>query len=185
MVLKYETKKLVILSIMIFSLLIPATSPILASDQTTISDPYYSDSTGVGNKQHRFITITKDPKWTSCKYISGQPKNGTYLKKGDGLYYGESGGDSTSLSFSLGYGCASVAISVPLGKLGSSHFGQFLKATSKGYYKIKAKKEIQPTITLIQYRIKTNGKWGNWGDTKVYMKKYEVLRTKATLERMD
>lgn len=38
-----------------------------------------------------FIFIDKDPKWTKLKTIQGQPKNGTYLKSGDSLFYGENG----------------------------------------------------------------------------------------------
>lgn len=167
-----------ILFVLVFSLFIPTVTA-LAADKTVYSQPYYSSSI-LGNTQHRFITITKDPKWTSYKWVSGQPSKGTYLKKGDSLYYGESGG-AASISFVVGYGCASVSFNVPLGKANSSHMGKSLKANKSGYYKIRAKKYIQPTIKLIQYRYRTNGKWGSWRKASYYSKSYKVVRSYSEL----
>ncbi len=180
-------KNKIISLLLVFTLLncsLMYATPVMAKDSIVTSPPYYSDPTP-GNTQHRFITITKDPAWTSYKYVSGQPTKGTYLEAGDGLYYGESGGSKVSISFAIEYaGCVSVGFSVPIGKMSNSYYGKFLKAKSKGFYKIKARKEIKPTIKLIQYRYRKNGKWGSWGKAKVYSKKYTVVRSQSVLQKI-
>lgn len=79
---------------------------------------------------------TVDTKWTGAKYVSGQAKIGYHLKKGDMLYYSESGGSSSAtVSVSVGYGGVRVGISVPLGKKASNGIG--LKAQKKVAIKLK------------------------------------------------
>lgn len=100
------------------------------------------------DEQWRFITVMKDPVWTKLASVEGQPTKGTYLKKGDYLFYG-------------------IA----------------LKADTSGYYIIKAKKKIKPTITLIQYRHKNSAKWGSWEKKSVYSKTYSTVQSYSTLVR--
>lgn len=163
------------------------TIPAFAKDTVTVSDTYNSSPSG-GNQQHRFITVVKDPAWTKLKKISGQPTKGTYLKKGDMLFYTEGGGKSVSISFGVSLGStyanasASVSFDVPLGKMNSTQYGKAMRASSPGYYIIKAKKKVQPTIKFIQYRNKqSNGKWGAWGKPSVFSKNYKVIQAYSTL----
>ncbi|KAB1438689.1 hypothetical protein [Candidatus Galacturonibacter soehngenii] len=76
---------------------------------------------------------------------------------------------------------ASVSFDVPLGKTYNSYYGKALKADSSGYYIIKAKKYIKPTIKFIQYRHKKNGKWGSWEKPSVYSKSYETVKSYSAL----
>ena len=139
-------------------------------------------------EQWRFIFIDKDPKWTKLKTIQGQPKNGTYLKSGDSLFYGENGGKKVDISFGVGLSAqyegvsASVTFSIPMGKAYDTYYGKALKAHKDGYYVIKAKKYIKPHIQLIQYRYRKNGEtWGKWSTPTVYNKSYEVLQSYSVL----
>lgn len=149
------------------------------ADTTTYHGPYNYDLSG--NKQYRFIKIVKTPIWTGNKYVSGQPTYGYNLKVGDMVFYSADGGSSYSVSVGLNYGIGSVSLSVPTGKVNSGTVGIGVRSTGKGYYKLALNKQLKPTIMLIQYRYKTNGKWGNWGAAKVYSKSYEVLRISPTL----
>lgn len=143
------------------------------------SQPYFTNPI-YGLKQHRFIYITTPPVWTKYKFVANQPRKGTYLNKGDGLYYGESGGSSASVSFSLGYAGMSVSMDVPLGKV-SDYYGTFKRANKRGYYKIKAKKQIIPTIWLIQYR---DTPYSKWSKGVVYNKTYKVNRVVPVLQKI-
>ena len=96
-------------------------------------------------EQWRFIFIDKDPKWTKLKTIQGQPKNGTYLKSGDSLFYGENGGKKVDISFGVGLSAqyegvsASVTFSIPMGKAYDTYYGKALKAHKDGYYVVVIK----------------------------------------------
>ncbi len=128
---------------------------------------------------YRTVTVT-ETKWTSEKYVSGQPKKGTYLKKGDSLSYGENGGSvKANLSMSVGYGIGSVGFSIPLGKQGGSGVHAVnLVAKSKGYYKVKAKKQVKTTVIVVQMKSqKANSAWQN---LKPY-KTTETIRANAWL----
>ena len=139
-------------------------------------------------EQWRFIDIDKEPRWTKLKTIEGQPKNGTYLKRGDALFYGENGGKKVNISFGIGLSAkyeglnASVSFSIPMGKAYNTYYGKALKADKNGYYVIKAKKYIKPHIQLIQYRRrKSTESWGKWDEPKVHDKKYEALQSYSVL----
>jgi hypothetical protein len=99
------------------------------------------------DEQWRFITVIKDPAWTKLASVEGQPTKGTYLEKGDSLFYEE----------------------------------EALKADTSGYYVIKTKKKIRPTIQLIQYRHNKSGKWGSWEEASVYSETYETVQSYSTL----
>lgn len=128
-------------------------------------------------EQWRFITVIKDPAWTKLATVQGQPTKGTYLKKGDYLFYGESGGKSVTISFGVGLGVkyanasASVSFDVPLGKAYNSYYGKALKANKSGYYVIKAKKYVKPTIVFIQYRHKKVVENGELGKNQKFIQK--------------
>lgn len=160
-------------------------APAYAKDSTSTSYPFSYPTRP--NEQWRFITVVKDSKWTKLTTVQGQPTKGTYLRKGDSLFYGESGGKKASISFGVGLGVkfanvsANVSFSVPLGKAHSSYFGKALKANKSGYYLIKAKKNIKPTIVFIQYRHKKNNKWGTWEKASFYSKDYKVIQSYSTL----
>ena len=47
--------------------------------------------------------------------------------------------------------------------------------------KLALNKQVKPTIMLIQYRTKQNGKWSSWGEPSVYSKKYQTVRIKPAL----
>ena len=102
------------------------------------------------------------------------------------LYYSDAGGKTASVSFGISFGTAyanastTVSFDVPLGKPAGS-YGKCLVAHKNGYYVIRAKKEIKPTIQFIQYRYKRNGKWQSWTKPKVYSKKYTVCRVNSEL----
>lgn len=175
-----------IMSMFVLTLLSFKDTDVHAKDSVSYSDVYSQPTDN--STQWRFIYVTKDSMWTKNKRISGQPQKGTYLKKGDFLYYSESGGESCSLSFALGLSSGifsgNVSISVPIGKMGAVTTGTGLVAGSKGYYVIKAKKQVKPTITLIQYRKKNGNKWGKWGRAQVYNKSYTVQKIKPSLYKI-
>ncbi len=148
------------------------------ADTTKYSDIYFDSSTP-GGSQHQFITITKDYQWTPYKYVAGQPEKGTYLKKGDALFYSESNGNTCSISVSVGFGCGSVGLSIPMGKMAQT--GTSLVASKNGYYKIKVKKQVQPIIMLIRRRANGTSKWGS---PSVYKKKYKVIRVYPVLQEI-
>lgn len=184
---KVNGKIILCMFIVLFVVVQSLTYPVLAVSSNkynrVIGDPYYTNPS-IGSKQHRFIIITTDPVWTKYKYVSKQPKKGTYLQKGDGLFYGEKGGDSTSISISLGYAGISVAMSVPVGVI-NDDYGTFKRANKKGYYKLKVKKQIIPRVALIQYRNREiGGKWSKWTKPKVYMKTYDVNRVVPVLQKI-
>ena len=157
--------------------------PVYGKDVTTCSG-IYSYSTN-DNEQWRFIYVVKDPQWTPLKVEPGQPTNGTYVEKGNFLFYGESGGESVTISFGVSLGpqyanaSANVGISIPLGTV--SYLGQGFKAKKSGRYLIKVKKEVQPTITFIQYRRKVNNCWSEWGKPQVYSTRYELKTVHASM----
>ncbi len=111
--------------------------------------------------------------------------SGTYVEKGNFLFYGESGGESVTISFGVSLGpqyanaSANVGISIPLGTV--LYLGQGFKAKKSGRYLIKVKKEVQPTITFIQYRRKVNNSWSEWGKPQVYSTRYELKTVHASM----
>ena len=145
--------------------------PVYGKDVTTCSGIYSYPTND--NEQWRFIYVVKDPQWTPLKVVPGQPTNGTYVEKGNFLFYGESGGESVTISFGVSLGpqyanaSANVGISIPLGTV--SYLGQGFKAKKSGRYLIKVKKEVQPTITFIQYRRKVNNSGAN-GENHKYIR---------------
>ena len=149
------------------------------ADTTSYSGAYNYDNTG--NKQYRFITIVKSTQWTGNHYVSGQPTKGTYLKNGDMLYYSGAGESTYSLSVGVAYVIGSVSLGIPLGKITTGTFGTAVKATGKGYYKLALNKQVNPTVMLIRYKTKQNGKWSSLGKASVYSKSYETVRIKPTL----
>ncbi len=158
-----------------------------AADKTTVSETFTNNS---NTEQWRFIVVTKDPQWTNYKVVSGQPTKGTHLRKGDMLYYNDSGGSSANVSFSCalgvaGVGSVSVSVSVPLGQASGSGVGTALRASKEGYYVIKARKYIQPTITFVQYRYRsvTSNSWGSWTNPSVHNKEYTVVKKDPVLVR--
>lgn len=138
----------------------------------------------------RFVTITgsdSDAKWTKYHYISGQPKKGTWLKKGDLMFYQSNGGSNSSLSFTVGYGFASVSLDIPIGKISSTSYGVAKQAQKKGWYKIKLKKLVKPIVVYkqsrsYQYSYPRGYSWTEWS-TSIYSKKNVVLQEKAVLEK--
>lgn len=109
-------------------------TPLTSYASTTITDKIVLPEAG---QEFRYLK-TVDTKWTGAKYVSGQAKIGYHLKKGDMLYYSESGGSSSAtVSVSVGYGGVRVGISVPLGKKASNGIGIGLKAQKKVAIKLK------------------------------------------------
>lgn len=163
------------------SIFVPYTT---VSASSTVKSPIYTIDNG--NTQYQFIYYTGDKTWTANKAIAGQPTDGTYLKKGDGLFYYTSGGNSASISIGANFGAGSVSISIPLGKLSSStNVGGVLYASSKGYYKIYMKKQVTPKVVYYRqrkriYNYPQGYVWTDWS-TKVYSTSYEVNKVVATL----
>lgn len=132
------------------------------------------------------INKTVEVKETARKEVDGQPKNGTSLKKGDYLYYGESKGTNQSLSVSVGGGYGSVSISVPLGKNSSKSSGHALRIPHKGKWKITGKKQYKLTVYTVQY-CKSNKKGkpnGNWKNGRVMSKEKRMLESWPKLKDM-
>lgn len=192
MSIKIVKKLLMLLTVLI--IIDTISIPVYAKDSVSCSGTFYTSPTK-RNEQVRYITVVKDPVWTDLKTVAGQPTKGTYLKKGDALYYGSSGGTNAPITLSVGvgatygYGSASVSLSIPLGKASSSsYYGKILTASQSEYYLIKAKKEVQVTVVFEQYRRRDTinpysdtGKWGAWGKAKVSSKKYKTIRTYSKL----
>jgi hypothetical protein len=161
--------------------------PVYAKDSVSYSSAYARPTKS--DEQWRFITVVKDPLWTKLVTVEGQPTKGTYLKKGDSLFYGENGGKSIPISVGVTIAkvvSVGVGFNIPMGKAYNTYYGKSLKADKSGYYIIKAKKKIQPTIKFIQYRHKQNGylqngKWGSWEKAKYYGKNYKVVKAYSTL----
>lgn len=190
MFMRKAKKLLIILMVLVIGSTI--VTPVYAKDKITIGKVIGNYPPSHPNEQFRLIFVVKDPKWTKLKTVADQPTKGTYLKKGDALFYGEKGGNSVGISFGFslgaGYGSVSgnVSFSIPLGKAYSTSYGKILKASKSGYYIIKAKKNIKPTIILIQSRYKKpfTNEWGPWEKPKVYTKKYEIVQSYSTLVRV-
>lgn len=183
---KQVTKLLLIVMILAISNI--ATIPIYAKDTITISKNIYNYPPNSPTEQFRFITVVKDSAWTKLETVEGQPTKDTYLKKGDSLFYGASGGKSIGISFGISLGVAygnvgaNVSFSVPLGKVSNSYYGKALKADKAGYYIIKAKKNIKPTIMFKQSRYKkVDGKWGDWEKPILFSQSYEVIQEYSIL----
>lgn len=194
MSIKIVKKLLMILTVLV--IIDTISIPVYAKDSVTCTGTFYTSPTK-RNEQVRYIKVVKDPVWTKLKTVGGQPTKGTYVKKGDSLYYGSSGGTKAPITLSVGvgatygYGSASVSLNIPIGKASSSsYYGKILTASKSGYYLIKAKKKVQVTVMFKQYRHrKTNnpysnsGKWGSWGKAKVSSKKYKTIKTYSKLVR--
>lgn len=69
-----------------------STIPVFAQDSITVGSAVYGYPPSSPTEEYRFITVVKDATWTSLETVEGQPTKGTYLKKGDSLFYGESDG---------------------------------------------------------------------------------------------
>lgn len=175
-------KVIIAIAVLLFS--VNANKKLALADTTSYGTIYDYDYTG--NRQYRFVTVTGDQRWTSYEAVAGQPTNGTYLKKGDGLYYSTSGGNCVTVSIGVNFGCAAVGIAVPLGKIGTStNYGKFLTASQSGYYKIYAKKYVTPKVVYIQERSRTYNypagyTWSGWS-TRVYSKTYTVNKEYSAL----
>ena len=110
-------------------------------------------------------TETKD---TVFKFVTNK---WYWLDKNDQLFYYESAGNPTTITTTVGYGGASVGVTVPLGRKGGKGEGIAKTAKKKGYYRIKAKKNI--SICIRSTRIRTvdekkrpTSKWGKPFTTK-------------------
>lgn len=140
------------------------------------------------NTQYRFVTFTpskSDAKWTGYHNISGQPKHGTWLDKGDMMFYQSNGGSNCSLSFGLGYGYGSISLSVPVGKMASESYGVAKKAKEKGWYKLKLNKRVKVTVKYIQtrnryYNYPKGYVWSKW-KKRLISKDKTILKEKAKL----
>lgn len=172
----FNKRKLNIFIITIAILILFLSSVTTAYAGTKAGKPFF----GNDGRWWRYITSSQQ-KWTTYKYVSGQPSKGTYLKKGNFLFYQSSGGSNVSVSFSVGYGVGSIGISVPLGKPAKSGVGTGLRAPSNGYYKIKVKKLVQISVKTSQAcgskNRKPNGKWKN----QYTKKSYKTVRVYPTL----
>lgn len=159
---------------------------VYGNDRTYISDVYGNPTNN--NEQWRFITIVKGTVWTNFKVIDGQHQKGTKLNKGDGMFYFSEGGSPESICVLVTVGDprinASISLTVPLGTVNKESYGVYKKATSKGYYLMEARKQVRPNIMFIQYRYKSNGKWGEWGKATLYSKRYEVIRVEPRLKKV-
>lgn len=161
--------------------------PVHAADQITYGEPFYLltaqyPSTS-SNTQYRFITV-KSKQETPLTTIPGQPPNGTYLKKGDALFYGSNGGSSIPVSFGINTAFASLGVSfnIPMGKVYNTHYGSAHYAQSPGYYVIKVKKTLIATVLFQQHRTKlSNNRWSEWSKPTFHGKSYTVDSDHPTL----
>ena len=173
---------LVITAVMV-GLICPTGTASAARDKIKVSPAYYCGTTGSGDTQFRFILVTKGSRhWTPWKYVAGQPRRGTYLRKGSALYYGQAGGAKATMS--VGFGCyGSISFSVPIGRR-EGVSGTILPAHRKGYYKIKARKQGIVKAQFIQWRHRRDGHWSKWSKAKLYRRLFRCERVRAELVRV-
>ncbi|MGL4483680.1 MAG: hypothetical protein ACRCUS_01905, partial [Anaerovoracaceae bacterium] len=153
--------------------------PISVNATTTVTMPISSEGL-----YYRYVTCEEE-RWTSNSYVAGQPSVGTYLKKGDFLFYTPSGGNTINISMSIGFSVGPVSVGVGMGKQAASGVGVGLKAPEKGYYKIKAKKYVFVTVKttqscgskIVKGKVVPDGKWKNI----FVIKKYSKIKNVPTL----
>lgn len=179
--------KSVIIFFAVLTIFMNVCIPVQASEKIKVGKVYTNPHNL--SEQWRFIIAQKEDRWTKWTVLPDQEPQGTFLKKGDFLYYSRSGGQSVSVAVGVSLGAsyanasATVSFNIPLGKCSRYEYGNGLIANKKGYYVIKVRRKIRPIIQFIQYRYKKNGKWTSWTKPKYYRKDYKILSTKPELLR--
>lgn len=138
--------------IIVFVIIDTISIPVYAKDSVSCSGNFYTSPTKK-NEQVRYITVVKDPVWTDLETVAGQPTKGTYLKKGDSLYYGKIHSAKQS--------------------------GYYLIKAKKEVEVTVVFKQYRRRNGINPYS--DTGKWGAWGKAKVSSKKYKTIRTYSKL----
>ena len=201
--LKKQVKVFVLFLFTVFMICSKTTIVFAATNNVTvISQDSYED-----NDRYRddidmiqFCYKTTEEVVTVSGYMAGQPKYGTVLKKGEGMYYAfsKSSGVSVSLGASVtffGVASPSISITLPTTQYTDDVGGVIRKASQKGTYKLYGKITYKITTKVTYGRPytrtynKSKGKYVyKYGDWQYYLcrsKTYELLKDQSYLDKID